>query len=314
MHILNESASWRVKTRQFKATASRIPQSVQFDSIFPSKGLQSPVFRQNSSMEFFTADLILPLLLVAFIAGFVDAIAGGGGLLVLPSLLVAGLSPAQALATNKLQGTFGTFSATATFVRSGHVALTSMHLPILMTAVGAIAGTVLAQILEATFLRQLIPVLLMAIAVYYIFSPQPQLHESDGKLNNHAFSMTAAQGVGFYDGFFGPGAGAFYTTSYVILRGYSLLRATAHSKVLNFTSNIVSLCVFILGGQVVWMVGLSMGAAQLLGANLGSRLVINKGTQLIRPVLITVSLLITINLIATDPKHFIYQWFASMIH
>lgn len=265
-------------------------------------------------MEFLSPELTVVLMFVALLAGFIDSIAGGGGLLVLPTLLFAGLNPAQALATNKLQGSFGTFSAAATFIRSGHINLASMRLSIVLTAVGATLGTILAQVLDATVLRQLIPVMLVAIALYYIFSPSPGMLESDAKVGNHVFSATAAQGIGFYDGLFGPGAGAFYTTSYVLMRGKTLLSATAHSKILNFTSNIVSLTVFVLGGHVLWITGLLMGLAQVVGAYLGSRLVINKGASLVRPMLITVSLLITVNLVARDPDHFIYQWINALLN
>lgn len=266
-------------------------------------------------MEAISAELLTLLMLTALLAGFVDSIAGGGGLLVLPVLLSTGMPPAQALATNKLQGSFGTLSATLTFLQKGQLSLSGMWPAILMTAVGATIGAWLAQIIDASLLSQLIPVMLIAIVLYYIFSPNISADtKSDEKLTHNAFALSAAPAVGFYDGFFGPGAGAFYTTSYVILRGYKLLAATASTKVLNFTSNIVSLVVFIFGGQVLWKIGLIMGFAQLLGAYLGSRLVIHKGAGLVRPMLILMSLLITIKLVSADPNHFIHQFILSIIH
>lgn len=265
-------------------------------------------------MEAISTELLTLLMLTALLAGFIDSIAGGGGLLVLPVLLSIGIPPAQALATNKLQGTFGTLSATLTFLQKGKLSLRGMWPAVLMTAVGAAIGAWLAQIINADLLNQLIPILLIAIVLYYIFSPKIAADtESDEIITNNAFSVTAAPSIGFYDGFFGPGAGAFYTTSYVILRGYNLLTATAHTKVLNFTSNLVSLVVFILGGQVLWKIGLLMGITQLMGAYLGSRLVIHKGAGLVRPMLIIMSLIITIKLVTSDESHFIHRFIVSLM-
>ncbi len=265
-------------------------------------------------MEAVSLELLTFLMLTALLAGFIDSIAGGGGLLVLPVLLSTGMPPAQALATNKLQGTFGTLSATLTFLQKGHLKLGGMWLAILMTVIGAAIGAWLAQVIEPSLLSQLIPILLIAIVLYYILSPKISADtESDGKFSNNAFSVSVAPTVGFYDGFFGPGAGAFYTTSYVIFRGYKLLTATAHTKVLNFISNLASLVVFIVGGQVFWKIGLIMGVAQLVGAYLGSRLVIHKGAGLVRPMLIVTSLLITMKLVISDESHFIHQFLLSIV-
>ncbi|MCB1757195.1 MAG: TSUP family transporter [Gammaproteobacteria bacterium] len=259
-------------------------------------------------MDLLSPEILTLLLATALAAGFIDAIAGGGGLLVLPGLLFTGMSPSQALATNKLQGTFGTLSATLTFIRSKNLRLSGLWPTIIMTALGAGLGAWLAQSLQAESLRQVIPVLLIAIALYYSFSPRIGHSASDEKISARAFSFSAAPGIGFYDGFFGPGAGAFYSTAYVVLRGFHLLAATAHTKVLNFTSNFASLVVFIAGGEVLWKIGLLMGVAQLIGANLGSRLVILKGAGLVRPMLIIMSLLITINLVVKDDSHFLHRW------
>ncbi len=264
-------------------------------------------------MDPISHELIFLLLFAALAGGFIDAIAGGGGLLTVPVLLFAGLTPVQALATNKLQGTFGTFSAGLTFVRSGHIRLFRLRNVIVSTALGAAFGTWLVQVLDTAFLRQVIPLLLIAIAAYYSFSRHGGRPNSDSKISDNAFTLSAAPAIGAYDGFFGPGAGAFYTTSYVVLRGFDLLPATAHTKILNATSNFISLLVFVLGDQVLWTIGLLMGIAQIIGAGLGSRLVIRKGAALIRPMLITVSLLITINLIVRDESHFLHQAIVSLL-
>ena len=264
-------------------------------------------------MELLSVDLLMLLTLVAVVAGFVDAVAGGGGLLTVPALLVGGLSPAQALATNKLQGTFGTFSAVLTFLRAGHIPLRSLWPAVLTVALGAGFGAWAAQIITASLLDQVIPVLLMVIAAYYVFSPGAGDVERHHRLSSGAYTATAAPAVGFYDGFFGPGTGAFFTTANVILRGQNLLTATAHAKLFNFTSNFAALVVFIAGGQTLWLLGLLMGCGQIIGALLGSRLVVRRGAGLVRPMLIAMSLLITVNLIVRNPEHFLHQFVLALI-
>lgn len=240
---------------------------------------------------------LLWLSALAMVAGCLDTIAGGGGLLILPGLMIAGLDPAQALATNKLQGSFGTFSASWHFVRRGEVRPIEMWPAILCTFVGAAAGTLMVQRLSSNFLLSLVPWLLLAFTAYFLFSPRVGDLDSHQRLQDHSFALWLCTSIGFYDGFFGPGTGTFFAYAYVALLGYNLRRATVHTKILNFTSNIAALLFFILGGQVVWLLGLSMGLGQSLGARLGSHLVLRQGTRLIRPLLALVSLSITLRLL-----------------
>ncbi|KEQ18841.1 TSUP family transporter [Endozoicomonas numazuensis] len=241
-----------------------------------------------------TLDWAILLFFVAALAGFVDSIAGGGGLITVPALLAVGLSPAQALATNKLQGTGGTFSASVYFVRRGLVNLKEMRFAIIMTFFGSAVGTVLVQMMDASVLKQIIPFLLLGIAAYFILSPSARNEKATtARMSLAAFAGTAALGVGFYDGFFGPGTGSFFAIAFVSLLGYSLTKATAHTKVLNCTSNVASLLFFILGGQVVWAVGGIMLIGQFLGARLGSRMVVKRGQQIIRPMIVVISLVMT---------------------
>lgn len=258
-------------------------------------------------MELLSAEWLMVLTLVAIVAGFVDAVAGGGGLLTVPALLVSGLSPAQALATNKLQGTFGTFSAVMTFLRAGHLPLRALWPAVVTVALGAGTGAWAAQIITADLLDQVIPVLLIGIAAYYVFFPGAGNVERHQRLSARAYAATAAPGIGFYDGFFGPGTGAFFSTAHVVLRGQTLLTATAHAKLFNFTSNVAALVVFIAGGQTLWLVGLAMGCGQIAGALIGSQLVVRRGAALVRPMLIVMSLLITANLVIRNPEHFLHK-------
>jgi uncharacterized membrane protein YfcA len=123
-----------------------------------------------------------------------------------------------------------------------------------------------------------------------------------------AFSMIFGAGIGFYDGFFGPGTGAFFALAFVSMLGFSLKQATAHSKLLNMTSNLAALLFFMLGGHVVWSIGLVMASGQVIGASIGAHLVIRRGTALIRPLLVVVSIALTVKLVADDPANPIRQW------
>ena len=242
-------------------------------------------------------ELMALLFAAGALAGFVDAIAGGGGMIALPTLLFAGLSPAQALATNKLQGSFGTFSASLYFIRRGLVDLRSITTMIICTFVGSALGTVLVQQLDPSFLTAVIPLLLILIALYFWFSPtlgEEDVHQRIGPL---AFALTVGFGVGFYDGFFGPGTGSFFAIAFVSLMGFGLTKATAHTKVLNLTSNIASLLFFIAGGHVVWSLGLLMALGQLLGGRMGAKMVVLKGSKLIRPLVVLICVLMSVKLL-----------------
>jgi uncharacterized membrane protein YfcA len=234
---------------------------------------------------------------VGLLAGFIDAIAGGGGLISLPALLFAGLTPAQALATNKLQGTFGSFSSSVYFIRRGLVDLRSMAWMLGCTFVGAALGALLIQQIDPGFLTAVIPILLILIALYFWLSPQVGEEDVQQRISPLTFALSIGFGVGFYDGFFGPGAGSFYAIGFVSLMGYGLTKATAHTKVLNFTSNVAALLFFILGGQVVWTLGLVMAGGQLIGGRLGATLVVLKGAALIRPLVVILCILMSVKLL-----------------
>lgn len=242
-------------------------------------------------------DLFMLLILVAGMAGFVDAIAGGGGLLTLPVLLWAGLNPVQALATNKAQAVFGSFTASVQFIRTGLVSLKELQFAIILTFLGSALGTLAVQTLDNSFLESFIPVVLLLFAVYFLFSKQIKRRSTEPVIRMEWFALIAGASIGFYDGFFGPGAGTFYTAAFVMLLGLDLRHATAGTKVLNFTSNLASLLFFALGGHVAWVLGISMGIAQIIGAWFGSHLVIRHGSNLIRPLLVLVSMAISLKLL-----------------
>lgn len=242
-------------------------------------------------------ELLALLSLVALLAGFIDAIAGGGGLLTIPALMLAGLNPVQAIATNKLQACFGSFTATRFFLKRGLVSFQDNKLAVLMVALGAAAGSILIQLLDNQFLFTLMPYALIFIAVYLLFARSFGQSSDDPKLNEKQFNSSLLPAVGMYDGFFGPGTGTFFSLGYCKLRGFDLLKATAHAKLMNFATNIVSLTIFILSGQIVWLVGLSMAVGQAIGARLGAATALKQGVTFIRLVTVAICVAISISLL-----------------
>lgn len=249
-------------------------------------------------MEFITItpEIIFILFCVGFAAGMVDSIAGGGGLIALPTLLFIGLPPQIALGTNKLQGSFGTFSAVINYTRKGQIAIRHGLAGIAFTLLGATFGAWLVQSLDATFIKPLIPFMLLFVFIYIVFAGNIGNKDTSPKLRMNTFYALFGIGLGFYDGFFGPGTGSFWTVAFMFFAGFNMTKATGYTKLMNFTSNIAALFWFILGGNVVYSIGLTMGAGQMAGARIGSSLAIKNGTRLIRPIFLTVVLLTIIRL------------------
>lgn len=233
--------------------------------------------------------LALILIFAAFLAGFVDSIAGGGGLISVPALLLCGASPIQALSTNKLQGTFGAGTAMVNYARAGHVRLADQWLMVLVSASAGAGGALVAHLMPAAVLRLVMPVILVAVALFFALKRGLSDDDRVERLRPAAFTATVVPLIAAYDGFFGPGTGSFFMLAFVMLAGHGILRATAHTKALNFASNIGSLAVFIPTGQIWWAVGLSMALAQVAGASLGSRLAMRIGSRLIKPLLVVTS-------------------------
>ncbi|AQS37001.1 putative permease [Shewanella psychrophila] len=251
-------------------------------------------------------ELIALLFGVAMLAGFIDAIAGGGGLITIPALMWAGLPPTAALATNKLQACGGSFFASLYFVRKGMVKLTEMKLAIACAFVGAALGTIAVQMIDTAFLETLLPFLILGIGGYFLFSKKISEEDRHQVVTPVMFGFTAAFGVGLYDGFFGPGTGSFFALAFVSLAGFGLAKATAHAKVLNFSTNIASLIFFAIGGKVFWILGGIMLVGQAIGATLGSRMVVTKGTKIIKPLVVTMSIAMSVKLLST--QYDLFAW------
>jgi len=234
---------------------------------------------------------------VATAAGWVDAIAGGGGLLTVPALLAAGLPPAQALATNKLQGTFGALSASLYFLRRGQVSLVLVVPGMLAAGLAAALGAWCVQFIDTRVLRQAIPVVMILVALYFLLRPGLGGANQRARLSPLSFLLLAVPLIGFYDGVLGPGTGTFLALAGITLRGQAATAATAQAKWLNLGSNLGSLLVFLLGAQIHWLPGIAMAFGQMLGARLGAGMVLKRGAGIVRPLVIIVSLLMSVRLL-----------------
>ena len=237
------------------------------------------------------------LIFAAFVAGFVDAIAGGGALITLPALLLAGLPPLDALATNKLQGGFGAATALVNYTRGGHVRPQDQLAMAAIAAGASVIGTLVARRVPVEMLQVIMPVFLLALAMFFALRRGLSDNDRVARMRPGIFAITLVPLVGAYDGFFGPGTGTFYMMGFVLLAGHGILKATAHTKLLNLSSNLGSFLVFIPTGAVHWGLGLAMAAAQIAGASLGARVAMRIGAGLIRPLLVVTSTAMALRLL-----------------
>ncbi len=237
------------------------------------------------------------LLGTGLVAGFVDSIAGGGGLITVPVLLSLCPDPIIALGTNKLQSTFGSTSATFHYARAGMLNYREVRRAWLLAFLGALCGTFLVQQFDSHLLKRIVPVALFAVAVFVWLRPQLGAQDIHPRISRGKFDFIFAFGIGVYDGFLGPGTGTFLALAFMLGLGFNLTRATANTKALNWASNVASLILFLMVGKIWFAAGLIMGAGQWLGARAGSKMVVTRGTRFIRPVFLTMVVLLTLKLI-----------------
>ena len=189
----------------------------------------------------------------------------------------------MALGTNKFQSSFGSITSSYNYIKNGKANLKKAVPGIIFTFIGAGTGSTLVQLTDPGILETLIPYLLMIVLVYLLFSPKAGEVERHKRLDEKVFYMIFGLLIGFYDGYFGPGTGSFWVVLIIVFLGYEMVKATAYTKIMNFTSNITSLMFFLIGGKVMFLPGLAMAAGEIIGAKLGSGLVIKKGVKLIKP-------------------------------
>lgn len=234
----------------------------------------------------------LPLALLVFLAGFVDSIAGGGGLITLPAYLAHGLSPALLLGTNKLSSAMGTTVAAAKFIREARFGGDFLFILVVLAAGGSFLGAKAVSLVPPEALRYLLIILLPLVAIFlaakksFGLADTSKAHTEESLLRRSG-SMSFL--ISFYDGLLGPGTGTFLAVAFAKYCGFDLLRSTALAKLLNLVSNLAALAAFLHLGRVDVKLGLAMGLAGMAGNYLGSHLALKRGTWVIRPMLFTVS-------------------------
>lgn len=241
-------------------------------------------------MEFALETLVF-LFFAAAIAGFMDTLAGGGGLITIPALVVSGVPPLAALGTNKLQSSFGSGTASFLLFKRKKIQWQTIKPLMFMGFTGSIIGSLLVQFINTQLLSFIIPLVLIIIAAYFISAPYFKLETEVPRISERRYTNIVIPGIGIYDGMFGPGTGSFLAVAGVSLRALDLIKATATAKPLNFATNIASLLVFIAAGQVIWLAGIAMIAGQILGAWLGSHYLFKVNPKVLRILIVTICLI-----------------------
>ena len=238
----------------------------------------------------YSFEILTFLFVIAIIAGFIDTLVGGGGLLAVPALMLSGMPPIYVLGTNKLQGSMGTGIATFVLFRKNKLKWDRIKYLMLASFIGSIIGGVIVQFVDTQVLSFVIPVVLVVIAIYFIISPKPKVVNQDS-VSNKKFEKYAVPVVGFYDGMFGPGAGSFFVLTGVMLKKLEIIQATILAKPLNFASNIAGFIVFFSFGHIAFMIGLIMMLGQLIGAFIGTHYLLKANPKVIRILIVIMSIL-----------------------
>lgn len=228
------------------------------------------------------------LIFMGFLAGFIDAIAGGGGLISLPALMLTGMPISEVLGSNKLQASMGTSVAVYKYYREGFIEFTTVYRGLIMGLLGAICGACLVNYISNQFMQFIVPFLLLGVFLFNFFQKSLGVHPGVKRLPETIFFPLFGFILGFYDAFFGPGTGNFWIISIVFFLGYTFLEASGYAKILNLKSNVFSLIIFIFYGKVNFLIGIVMAIGQMIGGYLGAHAVILKGSKLVRPFFLSI--------------------------
>lgn len=229
------------------------------------------------------------LFCAAGLAGFLDTLAGGGGLIALPAIILSGVPPLTALGTNKLQGTVGTLTASLIMFRTRRVSFQQVKYLMLYAFIGSACGTIAVQFIDTSILHIIIPMALLVTGLYFLLSPGLHNRQLPEKLSEPMYKKAIVPIIGWYDGMFGPGTGSYFVLAGVTLRGLKLIDSTAVAKSLNFATNFASLLLFLSFGKVMWLVGLVMMAGQFIGAWLGAHFLLKINPLYIRFLVVIMS-------------------------
>ena len=237
----------------------------------------------------FSLEILAFLFLIGVLAGFLDTLVGGGGLLAVPALLLSGIPPIYVLGTNKFQGSMGTGIATFLLFRKKKLDWQSVKNLMIASFIGSVIGGIIVQFVDTEILSFVIPIVLVIIAIYFIVSPKPRVISSSSN-SDKRFESYAVPGVGFYDGMFGPGAGSFFVMTGVMLKKLEIIQATILAKPLNFASNIAGFIVFFIFGHIAFIVGLVMMLGQFIGSFVGTHYLLKANPKVIRILIVISSL------------------------
>ncbi|QDR83090.1 TSUP family transporter [Sporomusa termitida] len=244
-------------------------------------------------MDSISPEIILFLLIAGFIAAFIDSVVGGGGLVSLPALMFTGLPPSVVLGTNKLASSLCSITSTISFLRSGKIDCRLVVWLFPLSFIGSVLGAYTVRHIPPEFLKPLVVVLLIVVAIYTILKKDWGAESTYQGLTPQTKSIIALSvlAIGFYDGFFGPGAGSFFIFSFLML-GFDFVVAAGNAKVMNFASNIAAVITFIYLDSVNFYYGFIMGGAMIAGAIAGSQVAIKSGTAYVRPLFISMTSLL----------------------
>ena len=220
------------------------------------------------------------------VAGFIDALAGGGGLLALPALLLTGMSPLMALGTNKMQGCVGTATSASVMFYKKAVGWEDIKMLALSAFIGSLLGTIAVQFVDTTALNILIPIVLLSIALFFLCVPNIGDTVKKPVLSERIYRTGVIPVIGWYDGMFGPGTGAFFSLAGVGWRGENLIQATARAKVMNFSTNVAAIIVYAGFGQLALDAGAAMIIGQLIGAWLGAHSLLKIKPRILRMIIV----------------------------
>ncbi len=237
----------------------------------------------------YSLEILTFLFFVGMVAGFLDTLVGGGGLLAVPALLLSGIPPIYVLGTNKFQGSMGTGVATLLLFRKKKLNWSAIKYLMLVSFVGSVIGGVIVQFIDTKALSFAIPIVLVFISIYFIISPKPK-KTSKSSASSKSFDKYAVPAVGFYDGMFGPGAGSFFVMTAVMLKKLEIIQATILAKPLNFASNIAGFIVFFSFGHIAFLIGLVMMVGQLIGAFFGTHYLLKANPLVIRFLIVIMSI------------------------
>jgi uncharacterized membrane protein YfcA len=241
------------------------------------------------------------LCIAGFVASFVDSIAGGGGLISVPAFMLAGLPPHMVLGTNKFSATAGSFTSSLKFIKSGKANLKLLKYLIPFTFLGSMLGVRAVLHIDQKFLTPLVLILIMFIGIYTLFSKSLGLEDKFRGLTkkNVLLGIVLALSLGFYDGFFGPGTGSFLVFGFINIFGFNFVSSSANARILNFTSNVTALALFALSGKINYMLGIPVAISMILGARMGTTVALSKGSKLIKPIFVTMSLAVAVKMLIT---------------